>query len=319
MQSAEDIVKLSIQKEFALLESGKTSFSGLRTSKLRKQEVFVKCEKGIWKISSGHEIQDNVRLNTLSWMLGNCGLDVSLLNFEAIINSDDDVPVYEDDTPRLAFSKRAGDGNIMIPDPHLPRLCELVKRIPSMDVPADQKMVKAAFFGSDTGVYKTADKNQRFQFCMNNRFSEKGYFRITNFVEIDKDSLERYDWHSIASPFVDIPEQLKYKYLININGNTTCWDRLLWAMSSNSLCLFLEPQASQMSWYYHYLAEQPGMVYVTEGHWEESLTTIEQEGFFAALKADQHELVQPLLNISIHLQYLKRVIENYNFFYQLKS
>ena len=48
-----------------------------------------------------------------------------------------------------------------------------------------------------------------------------------------------------------IPEQLKYRHLVVVDGNTACWDRLPWILASRSVCWKME--SPHQCWYYPFL------------------------------------------------------------------
>ena len=139
---------------------------------------------------------------------------------------------------------------------------------------------------------------------------------ISNFC-VDKKLLADFDWKAIVSEFIPHTEQLKYKYILNINGNTNCWNRLLWAMNSNSLCLFLRPKREDMCWYYHYFKTFGGFVYADETDWDETVRFFNKNPSIAQdLSAFQQKQSAPFTNLSTHLSYFKRIAEFYNRLYQ---
>ena len=59
---------------------------------------------------------------------------------------------------------------------------------------------------------------------------------------------------------ISIDKQLKYKYILSIDGNTWAWDRPIWIMKSNSL--FFKYESSNVGWYYDFLNEDINYVSV---------------------------------------------------------
>ena len=51
---------------------------------------------------------------------------------------------------------------------------------------------------------------------------------------------------------MSIRKQLGYRYLLNIDGNSTAWYRLPWQMSSNSVCMNLETDINRQVGEWHY-------------------------------------------------------------------
>jgi len=291
------------------------SFEEVSTDELFKQEVEFRFRGREVSIVRQHETQDQLRINFFMGML-NATKNLPDSNFNVIVNFDDDVPHFNPKAPRLCFSRRKGQSNILIPDPHILNGIRISHSIPPSDPPFSQKLPKVIFAGSDTGYFKSAHKNQRFQFCYKNIDNPKGIFKITQFVEIDKfgtDTLSSYDINRVKSNFISIPHQLYYRYIMNINGNTTCWDRLLWAMSSNSLCLFLNPPVEQMSWYYHYLEKEKALFYVSEDNWEEVVDDLNKNRAKAEKIVEyQKEFIAPFLVGDNHISYFQSILTTYN-------
>lgn len=306
-------VAYCVKKELERLD--RIRFDQVSSDELFKQEIEFAFRGREVSIVRRHETQDQLRVNFFFQML-NAVKDLPELNFNVIVNFDDDVPRCNPFAPRLSFSRREGDYNILIPDPHILNAANIALQIKPIDIPFKQKMGSAVFAGSDTGLSKSAHENQRFQFCYKNCDNPLGYFKITQFVEIDKfgtDTLSEYDINKVKSEYIPIPQQLHHRYIMNINGNTTCWDRLLWAMSSNSLCLFLRPPAAQLSWYYHYLQKENAFYYVNDDDWSDKVK------YFNAHIAQAEDMVSyqqqfsaPFLNLENHLLYFRQILLYYN-------
>ena len=234
----------------------------LQKCELRPQEIHIKIKNGQFSIVRQHENQDRIRLQFLI-SLFSCryafqkdAFDLSDLNFEFIFNSGDDVDFYEEGVPRWCFTRRAHHPNLLIPNSHVVNVQNITKSFSSTDMDFEKKEDKAIFAGSYCGGINPRE-NQRFRFCWENQNSQLGDLKITNFFMDGSPNghaeyLEKYDWKKIEGGFVPTSDQLKYKYIFNINGNTNCWDRLPWAMNSKSLCLFLRPTREDMCWHYHY-------------------------------------------------------------------
>ena len=296
----------------------------IRSSKLRPSEMHIKIKEGQFTILRQHEEQDPLRNNFLISLFSNRdfflsnGLDLQNVNCEFIFNSNDDVDFYEEGVPRWCFTRRAHHPNLLIPNPHIVNIHKITESFPSTDMEFNEKEDKAIFAGSYTGGYLPED-NQRFYFCMKNRYNELGKFVINNFC-VDKKVLEGHDWKSIESDFIPHPIQLKYKYIFNINGNTNCWDRLLWAMNSNSLCLFLRPKREDMCWHYHFFKTFGGFVYVDETDWEASVKYFNENPSVAeALSINQREQSSGLVSIEAQISYCCKILKFYNNLYEEKN
>lgn len=290
------------------------NFDGLRPDmKLTRQEMLITICYGEILINAEHELQKQPRVDLLMHAIKNCGADLNKMNCQFVVNMCDDIETSDPSAPRLSYTKRDGSCNILIPDAHFLNVCNIVSQIPKVDPPWEDKKDIAVFAGSDTGFYKTADKNQRFQFCHQNQDNPKGHFKITNFVEIDSDSLGKYKLDKIYSHPISIEEQLNYKFIVNINGNATSWDRLLWAMSSNSLCLYVRPQVAQRSWYYHIFDVVGGPIYVDEDSWEPTIDyLLKEEAVASNINYKQQKLARVIANVENQLKYFRIILEKYN-------
>lgn len=289
------------------------NFDGLETSELTRQEMLISIEDGMITVEKQHELQKTPRVDVFMHMLANCGADIQTLNCKFIVNMCDDIETSDPSAPRLSYTKRDGSCNILIPDAHYPSVCNIVRQIKGNDKFFENKKDKAIFAGSDTGFYKTANKNQRFQFCYNNRDNPRGNFKITNFVEINKDSFKGLEVAKIYASPISIGDQLNYKFIVNINGNSTSWDRLLWAMSSNSLCLYVRPQIAQRSWYYHLFDLMGGPVYIDQDSWEEIMNCLLENPETAdTINGLQIDLARAIANEDNQLEYFRLILEGYN-------
>ena len=290
------------------------SHKAIQESELRPQELHVQIKGGKFSVLRQHENQDKLRNSFLLSIFNAADLKNSELNFEFIFNSGDDLNFYEEGVPRWCFTRRCHHPNILLPNPHVSNVQAITDSFPDTDLEFDDKEGRAIFAGSYTGGFLPKD-NQRFLFCLKNKDHDLGKFVITNFC-VDKKVLKDFDWESLGSDYIPYNEQLKYKYILNINGNTNCWDRLLWAMNSNSLCIFLRPKREDMCWYYHYFKTFGGFVYADETDWEASVRFFNKNPSVAEkLSLFQKEQSAPFTKVSAHLSYFKRIVEFYNKLY----
>lgn len=122
----------------------------------------------------------------------------------------------------------------------------------------DMKKNKIGFFGTTTGS-RNPFRNSRIKMC---QWSiDKNYIDcyITNIAQMTIDEFKTVDrYQEILHPYVPTQEQFKYKYLLDIPGNTYSWNRVPMILQSNSL-LFKMPCADK-AWYYPLL--HPGEHYV---------------------------------------------------------
>ena len=150
----------------------------------------------------------------------------------------------------LVWSKRAGDDNvILLPD--LYHLNNFNGKLKYKDKLCwEEKINKIGFWGTTTGN-RNPVKNTRIQTCLwGIPHREKVDFYITNIAQMTaKDIfLNVPDFQNIYSSYANDESMLKYKFLLDIPGNTCSWDRVPFVMNSKSL-LFKMP-CSDICFYY---------------------------------------------------------------------
>lgn len=104
-----------------------------------------------------------------------------------------------------------------------------------------QKIDRGIFIGASTG----GENGQRMKYCR--KFKDKESRKLVE--------LYISDWVQGISPESDlfhknmkITEQLKYKFLISLDGNVASWGRINWGMGSNSVVL--KSKSELKLWYY---------------------------------------------------------------------
>jgi hypothetical protein len=318
MITEKQIVDFCANKEISHLQKG--DFENLATSELRPQEIHARINKEGVHIIRQHDSQEVARIRTFMNLISSCGVDFSDVDFETIIYFGDDLTFYDDGAPRLCFTRRKNDRNILIPDPHIFNVTQLVSHFGEWDCDFKNKKDEAVFAGSYCGGSKP-EENQRFKFCWDNQDNKLGNFKITNFfMNVVPNGhvkyLEEYDWNKIYGDFLAPCDQMQYKYIFNINGETNCWDRLLWAMYSNSVCMYLTPKRNDMSWYYHYFKTFGAFLKVDEIDWEPTVKWLNQNPSIAEkINKRQTKFAEPLVKTKIHYSYLKEIITRYNSIY----
>lgn len=277
--------------------------------KLHKNEAHVILENSQLKIPRIHEDIDSLRLNFFIQLTQQTIQLYKLhdLNFSFIVNLNDG-PENEASETRFCFARPRNSPHICIPDSHITRLSSICETLPSWDIPFDEKADKMMFIGSDTGRKYPDGTVQRVNFCKRYQNSEQIVAKINNFIEQPFDPI-------IYSETESIRDQLKYKYLLNINGNTTSWERLIWIMKSNSFCVFLKPPAHQdeISWYYHCFDMLQPFIYVDEltvDNFMECAKTLHPQ--ISLLKDFQKSFGNMLGSLDSHVQYYAAVLSNYN-------
>ena len=159
---------------------------------------------------------------------------------------------YSSNLGILIFSSKGNTNNICIPD--LYAMCEYSGKLNIEDnVEFENKKNKAIFIGAENGNDIYVKYNKRINLCNNyiNNNNIKCY--INKIYSTNDIKLEYPNYESFMHNGMTIQEQLKYKYIINVDGNTCAWDRLPWILNSKSLCL--KKKSHDTSWYYDFMVK----------------------------------------------------------------
>lgn len=93
--------------------------------------------------------------------------------------------------------------------------------------------------------------------------------RITNIAQMSGDAACRAwgaeRWNAVLAPMVPLEEHWRYKYQVNLVGNTACWSRVPMVLASRSLLVHV--RHDDATWYYPLLRE--GEHYVSARSHEE--------------------------------------------------
>lgn len=120
------------------------------------------------------------------------------------------------------------------------------------------KIPKVGFYGTTTGS-RDPFKNLRIGTCLWALDRDFVDCYITNIAQMSIDDFKKISRHGdITHKYVQMAEQFKYKYILDIPGNTYSWNRVPIVMQSNSL-LFKMP-CDDRAWYYPLM--HPGEHYV---------------------------------------------------------
>lgn len=174
--------------------------------------------------------------------------------------------VYTDKNQRFAYTAKPNSGHILIPDAHWFTTSFKIQEVNHKDKPFSAKVKRAVFAGSDTGNRRKDGWTMRSLVSHEYKNSTTVLSKLTS---LDADAEKRFggkiDLAEISSPPLSIQDQLNFQVILNIDGNSTSWERLLWAMASNSLCVYVKPfdGEAMMSWYYP-LLEMTGVVPMIE-------------------------------------------------------
>ena len=266
MFDKDELIKFCIQENFK-----KNSIKYIKTRKnftLESHESILEINEKEMKFVQGHDSQDYWRLNFLINLIKETVIKNSLKLNCKIILSLGDIVNYKEKYTRLCFSTHDNSNHIQIPDPHIclnitPNIKNFLQNEPSLK----QKKDQLCFFGSDTGNIDETLLNQRVTFCLKSINKEKITAKITNFVNFSKDELRDLgmDPDSIESSFVSIKEQLFYKFILDLDGYSSSWDRTAWAMASNSYLIHIKSNLQKfLTWYYPFIEKNNILPFYTQ-------------------------------------------------------
>lgn len=158
--------------------------------------------------------------------------------------------------PVLTFAKKnTSKGPILIPD------FEMIEGYQSLDqeldqgineVPWDEKKNMSFWRGSSTGGtynienYKTMPRVQLSYMSL--KHSELVDARISKLVQCTEEISRKLHEEKLVGAASPIRDHLKYKYLIDIDGNSCTYSRLYWILRSN--CVPLKHKSPNIQWYY---------------------------------------------------------------------
>ncbi len=147
--------------------------------------------------------------------------------------------------PCFVFAKREEvEDLILIPDiKALAGYEKLRKMIPEANQKIDwnQKLAKGFWRGSTTGGYSTLTNWETLARTKLVLFSlerpEEIDARFNSIVQCDPDICQIMKAKGMASSSVTRPDHLKYKYLVDVDGNSCSYERFFWLLLCNSLVI----------------------------------------------------------------------------------
>ncbi len=177
-----------------------------------------------------------------------------MINGDFIFNLHDSAD--KDNINEIVMSKNKNTQKTIIPD--LYALECYNGRLNSIDKNLFKNKIKKGYFvGSSTGNLDPI-KNNRLQICSyihNIPIEKRNYVsKINNVCQIDPKEIKKIynnleDF--VIKENVSMREQRRYRYIINIDGNSTGWDRMVWIFKGNSICL--KQRSDNICWYYKLL------------------------------------------------------------------
>ena len=205
-----------------------------------------------------HRVKSTLRL--FSW--ASAHLD-SQINCNFILSPEDDITTGDDSNvqfSKIGYSACINSPHLPIPDPHF----TAHTTNPFIDtIPFLQKKPISIFRGTDTS-------KQRVRLSQKSRSHPLIDSAITNFLPRSNEEsfFKGIDKNKIIAPFMDYSHQLEYKYIIEMYGHAISWDRMCWALPSNSILISVLPNPnesiSSSLWYSQFIKANNIVPFVSE-------------------------------------------------------
>lgn len=286
-------------------------FENIKEEKLNLSEILFELKNNTLTILNKNKSQDYLRLESFIALIKNCNL--SNINCSFILNMYEGI--YEDvEVSRFCYTAKPNSHHILIPDSHNFSTYSKILQIEKNDISFHSKKKKAVFAGSDTGSRRKDGWTMRSLLSFLYKDSDLVNSKIT-YPDADFNKRFSVDMSKIIGGPMSIEDQLKYQIILNVNGNSTSWERLLWAMSSNSLCVFIKPfDGEEMySWYYPVM-EALGICPIIE------VTKIEkflennnfENDFWKEKKHQQKQFARIISDINFQSDFLTKLFIKYN-------
>lgn len=280
---------------------------------LSPSESIINIKGNEIKIVSAHEIQDQMRLNFALSLIDTVIKTFNLnLNCNIILAVSDATPSSQKYT-RLTFAYEKESNHIPIPDPHIFKYIYYINNILKNDSSFETKNNKICFFGSDTGRIEDDLLCQRIRFCNIAQKRPHIEAKITNFVHFNREMLKDLgiNKEEISSEFVPIENQINNKYILNIDGHSSSWDRTPWAMASNSYLIHLKSNTNcPNTWYHPFILKEN----ILKEYTEKDILNFNLK-YDENTKSKQKKFANLILEKDTHIVYLKKTLIKYNIEY----
>lgn len=192
----------------------------------------------------------------------------------------------------LCFGKKVDQSFITIPNNHLTNgtVDYFLNEVRTNDILTSEKLKQTLFVGGPNGSVSGSRSNYAFS----GLDSTKHKVVITNF------------------PLLSIKEQLKFRYLINIDGNGMCYDRLYWQLASNSIPVYLQKNIDIIQLHDSLLIPNTHYVESSIDEWQRQFETLEETCCIDSIVDNGKAFINKHFGISAKdrcIQIIKYVIE----------
>ena len=229
---------------------------------------------------------------------------LNITNFNFSIGLDDN---YLHNWNIFTFSKNKYIKNILIPD--LYALNNYSGKLNIIDMNKN-KINKIVFAGTDTGNSVDLKLNQRLDFCSTFANHMLIDAKVTHIAQLSKERIASVypNVDQFLSNPISIDDQLRYKFILSIDGNSTAWDRVPWIMNSNSL--LLKYKSDNVNWYYPLINDREHYVECDKFDIEKKfiyyVNNLRELNFIIS---NANHFVKQYLNYDSQMFYFKSVIE----------
>ena len=306
-----ELIDLCIEENFK-----KNCISHLKRKldwKSNPNEIHLEIIGGRIGIAHQNETQDKNRLSfVLKLLQATIEIKKLDLNCRVTFNMTDGVEPQQYYT-RICFSAPTYSNHLFMPDPHLFYHIKTITQNVRTDCQFEEKEDLISFVGSDSGLIEEDLLNQRIRFCAKAAGNKFVSAKISNFVHFTDEMLSdlNIDKQILSREGISINDQLPAKYILDIDGNGSSWDRILWAMYSNCYFIHLKSENNKnVNWYRPYIEKYNLMPTYTE---EQILSG--QVSYDKDIKLKQQQFARTLLDQDTQLEYFARTLIKYNEIY----
>ncbi len=215
--------------------------------------------------------------------------------------------VYYTDHGLFSFSNyNKSSLNILIPDTYA--MLKYFRRLNQIDhLEFNAKKHQAIFIGSTTGSFDPM-QNDRLQLCNYFLNNERVKCYINNICQMPESAIATVFpvYKNFIHSKMSIATQLENKFIITVDGNTAAWDRLVWILNSNSVCL--KKKSDHKCWYYDFLENGKHYIEFEEfDQIEKIMDTITTEQCIEIIK-NANAFVKEFLTYDKHLAYMGHLL-----------
>jgi hypothetical protein len=196
--------------------------------------------------------------------------------------------------------------HILIPD--LYAMTNYDNRLSFKDnISYENKYKKAIFIGSSTGS-STVELNERLHMCNKYRNDSTIHCFINNLCQVSEESTKEIypNYNDFITTSMTIENQCKYRYIINIDGNTTAWDRVPWILNSNSVLLM--KNSKNKCWYTDFLI--PNIHYIPFDNDTDLEAIVSSDEDRTDIIRNANQFVKDYLTHDKHIFYMKCLLQS---------